>query len=128
MYINGREDYEHNQFFTKIDELICRCAEQGEGRVDFNIQRKSSRSHSKYYKICASNFPYFSFVSSKTLRVHLSELHNRSTNRQAFEIFKQGLLNVVDESGFGKIHLIFEKGKEETIIFCEITVSRRHTI
>ena len=128
MYINGKEDYEHNQFFTKIDELICRCAEQGDGRVDLNIQRKPSRSHSEYYKICASNFPYFSSVSSKRLRIYLSELHSRSTNRQAFDIFKQGLLYVVNQTGYGKIHLTFERTKKEKIIFCEITVSRRHTI
>ena len=127
---NERKDGEPSKFFAQIEEQICRFAEQGEGRVDVNIQCYPLRKGHSEYRICAPNlFLSPGYISNNKLRGDLSQLHDRSTNRQAFEIFKKGLVDILEASGFGQIQLTFNRDrKEKTIIFCEITISQKHII
>jgi hypothetical protein len=131
MYINEKNDYKHHyKFLTQIEKIICRFTEQGDGRVDINIERHPFRKGHSEYMICASNLSScISSISSRILREHLSNIHKSSTNKQAFEVFKEGLLNVVKEDGFGRIRLMFKKNRQgKTIIFCEITISQKYVI
>lgn len=128
--MNRREHYndEHNLILNQINEVICRNAEQGDGVVDVNIERQPFRGHSEY-KICAPNLSlYSSSISGNKLRGDLSELHDRSTNKKAFGIFKTALLEVLNDSGFGDIYISITKKKKETVVMSKITISRRHTI
>lgn len=126
-----RENSESNKFkfFAQIEELMCKFAEKGAGKVDINLQSQPIGKGQRKLKVYAPNLtPSLNVFSSVNLRSYLSQSYTH-TDKKAFLLLKESLLDILNAGGFGKVQLIFSKNKkEETIIFCEVTISQKYVV
>lgn len=124
-----RENSEPNKFFAQIEELMCKFVEKGAGKVDINLQSQPIGKGQRELKVYAPNLiPSLNVFSSGNLRNYLSRSYT-PTDEKAFRILKKSLLDILNAGGFGQVQLIFHKTKkEETIIFCEVTISQKHVV